>query len=112
MFGMGDIMKQAKAMQENMQKAQESLALKSVEGSSGGGMVRVVCTGKQEIQSVVIDQAVVDPADVPMLQDLVTAAVNDALNKARSLVEEEMRSVTGGLNIPGLDLSNFKLPGM
>ena len=112
MFGMGDIMKHAKAMQENMAKAQESLAGKRVEGSSGGGMVRVICSGRQEIQSVAIDQAVVDPADITMLQDLVCAAVNDALQRSRSLMEEEMRSVTGGLNIPGLDLSGFKLPGM
>lgn len=110
MFDMVGIMKQAKAMQENMSKVQEELGKKTVEGSSGGGMVRVVCSGKQEISSITIEKAVVDPEDTDMLQDLVMAAVNDALNNARALMEEEMRSVTGGLNIPGL--GNFKFPGM
>lgn len=102
MADMGDILRQAQMMQSKMAAIQEELAQKTVEGSSGGGMVRVVCTGKQEIQSVTIEKSVVDPDDVGMLQDLVAAAVNNALRLSRQLAERELASLAGGLKIPGL----------
>ena len=102
MQGMGDLMRQAQQMQAKMVKMQEELAQRTVEGSSGGGLVRVVCTGKQEILSLVIDKAVIDPAEADMLQDLVMAAVNDALRLSRLLVEKEMSALTGGLSLPGM----------
>ncbi len=102
MQGMGDLMRQAQQMQAKMVKMQEELAQRTVEGSSGGGMVRVVCTGKQEILSLVIDKTVIDPAEADMLQDLVMAAVNDALRLSRLLVEKEMSALTGGLSLPGM----------
>ena len=102
MKGMGDMLRQAQQMQRKMQQMQQDLANRQVEASAGGGMVTVKATGSQEIVSVTIDKAVVDPADVEMLQDLVLAAVNDALKKARDLQQSEMAGITGGLNIPGL----------
>ncbi|WP_243309868.1 YbaB/EbfC family nucleoid-associated protein [Fundidesulfovibrio agrisoli] len=102
MKGMGDMLRQAQMMQRKMQQMQQDLANRQVEATAGGGMVTVKATGSQEIISVTIDKAVVDPADVEMLQDLVLAAVNDALKKARELQQSEMAGITGGLNIPGL----------
>lgn len=101
-MNMEELLRQAQAMQGKMTAMQQELAGKSVEGSSGGGMVRVVCNGKQEIVSVAIDKSVVDPEDMEMLQDLVTAAVNDALRLSRELAAGDLASLTGGLNIPGL----------
>lgn len=95
-------MRQAQQMQAKMMKLQEELAQRTVEGSSGGGMVRVVCSGKQEILSVTIDKTAIDPAEADMLQDLVMAAVNDALRLSRLLVEKEMSVLTGGLSLPGM----------
>jgi len=108
-MGMGDIMKQAQKMQEKMQKIQEELADLQVEASSGGGMVTVVANGKQQIMEVRIDKQVVDPEDVEMLEDLVVAAVNQAMEKAQELANEEMGKVAGGMlgNMPG----GFKIPG-
>ncbi|MCD6353472.1 MAG: YbaB/EbfC family nucleoid-associated protein [Proteobacteria bacterium] len=102
--GIGEIMKQAQKLQSQMAKIQEEMALKTIEGSAGGGMVTVVANGKQEIVSVRIDSEVVNPNDIDMLQDLVQAAVNDAIKKSQELVSSEMSKVTGGLglNIPGL----------
>jgi len=102
--GIGDIMKQAQKLQSQMAKIQEEMAKKTIEGSAGGGMITVVANGKQEIMSVKIDPDVVDPHDIDMLQDLVQAAVNDALKKSQEMVSSEMSKVTGGLglNIPGL----------
>jgi DNA-binding YbaB/EbfC family protein len=97
-----DIMKQAQKMQAKMAQIQEELAQKMVEGSAGGGMVRVQANGKQEILSILIEPDVVDAEDVEMLQDLVLAAVNDALRKAQEMMAEEMKKVTGGMSIPGL----------
>ena len=109
-MGMGDIMKQAQKMQEKMQKIQEGLADLQVESSSGGGMVTVVANGKQEILEVRIDKQVVDPEDVEMLEDLVVAAVNQAMEKAQELANDEMGKAAGGMlgNLPG----GFKMPGM
>jgi DNA-binding YbaB/EbfC family protein len=81
---------------------QEELAEKTVESSSGGGMVKVTANGRQQILSIQIEKEVVDPDDVEMLQDLVLAAINDALAKAQEMVSSEMGKLTGGLNIPGL----------
>ena len=102
MKGMGQMMKQAQKLQSQMMKLQEELSEKTVESSSGGGMVTVVANGRQQIVSIQIENEVVDPDDVDMLQDLVLAAVNDALAKAQEMVSSEMGKLTGGLNIPGL----------
>lgn len=102
MKGMGKMMKQAQQLQAKMLKLQEEMASKTVETTSGGGMVAVVANGKQQLQSIRIEKEVVDPDDVEMLEDLILAAVNDALVKANEMVAEEMGKLTGGLNIPGL----------
>ena len=95
-------MKQAQKLQKKMLEAQKDLATKTVEASSGGGMVKVVANGAQKIESIVLEKEVVDPEDVEMLQDLVLAAVNDALKKSQDMVSSEMGKLTGGMNIPGL----------
>jgi DNA-binding YbaB/EbfC family protein len=100
--GMGNILKQAKAMQEKMAEVQKGLANKTVEFSSGGGMVTVTINGRQELLSIKIDQSAVNPNDVEMLQDLITAAVNGAIKRSQEMMTEEMGKVTSGLNIPGL----------
>jgi len=102
MKGMGNLMKQAQQLQSKMLKLQEELGEKTVETSSGGGMVNVVANGKQQIVSIQIEKEVVDPDDVDMLEDLVLAAVNDALAKAQEMVSEKMGKLTGGMNIPGM----------
>ena len=99
---MGNLLKQAQQFQAKMAKLQEELGERTVEASSGGGMITVVANGKQEILSVKIDSEVVDPNDREMLQDLIMAAVNDALTKARNMVQEEMGKLTHGLNVPNL----------
>jgi DNA-binding YbaB/EbfC family protein len=102
MKGMGNMMKQAQKLQAKMLKMQEELAEKTVETSAGGGMISVVANGRQQLVSITIDKEVVDPDDVEMLQDLILAAVNDALNKAQEMVAGEMGKLTGGFNIPGM----------
>ncbi len=103
MKGMGNMMKQAQKLQAKMLKMQEDLANETVETTSGGGMVKVVANGKQQIVSIQMEKEVVDPDDVEMLQDLVLAAVNDALNKSQQMVSDKMsKLVPGGMNIPGL----------
>ena len=99
---MGQIMKQAQKFQTKMAKLQEELSERTVEASAGGGMVTVVANGAQEVLSISIDPEVVDPDDVEMLQDLIMAAVNDALNKAKAMMNEEMGQLTKGMNIPGM----------
>ncbi len=101
---MGDLMRQAQALQEKMAKLQEEAGRKTVEGSAGGGMVTVIATGRQEILSVKLDPEIVKAQDQEMLQDLIVAGVNDALKKAQAMMAEEMKGLTGGLglNIPGL----------
>ena len=102
-FGnMANIMKQAQAMQEQMAKVQEQATAKTVSGTAGGGIVTVTANGAMQIVSVTLDPEVVKSGDVEMLQDLVVAASNDALRKAHEMMAEEMKSVTGGLKIPGL----------
>ena len=102
MKGMANMMKQAQKLQSKMLQMQEELAQKTVEASAGGGMVKVVVNGKQQIVSIQIEKEVVDPEDVDMLQDLVQAAVNDALTRSQEMVNSEMSKLTGGLSIPGL----------
>ena len=102
MKNMGNMMKQAQKMQAKMMEMQEELGTKTVEATAGGGMVKVVATGKQQIVSIDIEKEVVDPEDVEMLQDLITAAVNDALAKSQEMVSSQMSKITGGMNIPGL----------
>jgi DNA-binding YbaB/EbfC family protein len=102
MPNMGNLLKKAQQLQEKMAKLQEELSEKTVETSAGGGMVTVIATGKQEIASIKIDPEVVNQEDVEMLEDLVLAAVNDALFQAKQMVNEEMTKLTGGVTIPGL----------
>jgi DNA-binding YbaB/EbfC family protein len=102
MKGMGNMMKQAQKLQAKMLKLQEELADKTVETTSGGGMVKVVANGKQQVVSIEIEKEVVDPEDVDMLQDLILAAVNDALTKSQDMVSSEMSKLTGGMSIPGM----------
>ncbi|PIE68684.1 MAG: YbaB/EbfC family nucleoid-associated protein [Deltaproteobacteria bacterium] len=99
---MNDILRQAQMMQKKMVEMQDALKTKTVEASAGGGMVTVTASGAREILSLSIDPAVIDPQDVDMLQDLVLAAVNEALKKASEMVEGEMGQLTGGMKIPGL----------
>lgn len=99
---MNAMMKQAQQLQKKMMKTQAELAKKTIEASAGGGMVKVVANGGQKIESIVVEKEVVDPEDIEMLQDLILAAVNDALNKSQEMVSSEMNKLTGGLNIPGL----------
>jgi DNA-binding YbaB/EbfC family protein len=102
MKGMGNMMKQAQQLQSKMLKMQEEMAEKTVETSAGGGMVKVVANGKQQILSIRVEKEVVDPEDVEMLQDLILSAVNEALTKSQEMVAAEMSKLTGGLNIPGI----------
>ncbi len=102
MKGMGNMMKQAQKLQKKMMELQEELAERTIESSSGGGMIKVVANGKQQIVSIRIEKEVVDPEDVDMLQDLIMAAVNEALTRSQEMVNEEMSKLTGGLNIPGM----------
>ncbi|UCD87559.1 MAG: YbaB/EbfC family nucleoid-associated protein [Desulfobacterales bacterium] len=100
--GMGNMMKQAQKLQSKIFKLQEELAERTVETTVGGGMIRAVASGKQELLSIKIDPEVVDPNDVQMLEDLIVAAVNDVLKKAQEMVSEEMTKLTGGFKIPGI----------
>jgi DNA-binding YbaB/EbfC family protein len=99
---MGNLMKQAQQFQNRMAKLQQELGQKTIEATSGGGMVTVVVNGQQEIVSIKIDPEVVDPEDIEMLQDLVLAAVNDGLSRAKKMVNDEMAKLTGGLNLPNI----------
>ena len=103
--GLGDMMKKAQEMQENLQKAQADLANREVTGESGGGMVKVIMRGTHEINRVTIDPTLID-SDVEMLEDLVAAAVNDAVHKVAKSNQEAMQEMTAGLNLP----PGFKLP--
>ena len=99
---LGGLMEAAQRMQQEMQRVQAELGAKTVEAQAGGGMVTAVVNGNLEIVSVRLDPAVVDPKDIGMLQDLVVAAVNQALTKAKDLAQAELAKVTGGMQIPGL----------
>ncbi len=99
---MQSLMRQVQKMQKKMAKLQEELGEKTVKATVGGGMVTAVVNGRQELVSIKIDPEVVNPEDVEMLEDLVVAAVNEALRRSQEMVQEEMAKITGGLKIPGL----------
>ena len=101
-MGMGNLQGMVQKMQQEMARVQSELEAAQIDGSAGGGVVSAIVTGKGELVSIAIDPSAVDPADVEMLQDLVVAAVNDALRASRDLAEEKMAAVTGGLKIPGM----------
>ncbi|PJA29156.1 MAG: YbaB/EbfC family nucleoid-associated protein [candidate division Zixibacteria bacterium CG_4_9_14_3_um_filter_46_8] len=100
--GMGDMIKQVQKMQQKLAELQDELENLTVEGTSGGGMVRVVANGKGELTQIKIEPQAVDPNDIEMLEDLVLAAVNQAKEKSAELQQERMAKLTGGLNIPGM----------
>ena len=102
MKGFGNMMKEAQKLQQQMMAMQEEVAKRKVEATAGGGMVTVEANGKQEIVSIKIDPEVVSRDDVQMLEDLVLAACNEALRKAREMMQQELGKLTGGLRIPGL----------
>ena len=97
-----NLLRQAQQLQQRLAQAQEALEEETVEGSAGGGVVTVTVTGKQKVQSIKIDPAAVDPEDVSMLEDLVLAAVNEAMDKAQELASQRLGAITGGMKIPGL----------
>jgi len=99
---MGNMMKQMQKMQKQMEELQKQLDEMEVEASAGGGVVTCRANGKKEILSIKIDESVVDPEDVEMLEDLIVAAINEALRNAEDMVAKEMSKLTGGMNIPGL----------
>jgi len=99
---MQGIIRQAQQMQERLARLQEELAGRTVEASSGGGMVTVVVNGRQEVVSVRIEKEVVSPEDVELLQDLVAGAMNEAISRSRKMMADEMAKITGGMNLPGL----------
>jgi hypothetical protein len=103
--GLGNIMKQAQEMQENMQKAQEEIAAAEVTGESGAGLVKVIMTGKHEIKKVNIDPSLMND-DRDMLEDLMAAAVNDAVRRVEKLTREKMSDLSSAINLP----AGFKLP--
>ncbi|GAW93633.1 YbaB/EbfC family nucleoid-associated protein [Calderihabitans maritimus] len=101
-MGMGKMMKQIQKMQAQMAKLQEELEEKTVEASSGGGAVKVVVNGKQELVSIKIQPDAVNAEDTEILEDLIMAAVNEGLRKAQEMVAAEMSKITGGMKLPGL----------
>ena len=104
MHNIGNIMKQAKKMQEKIGRLQAELETKTIEAQSGGGMVRVIVNGKFEVVSLKIEKDVVNPEDIEMLQDLITAAVNEGSRKSQEMASSEMAKITGGLGIPGMGM--------
>lgn len=106
MKNIGQMMKQAQAMQQKMQEAQDKLAEMVVEGASGAGMVKVTMTCKGDVKGLKIDPSLVDANEIDMLEDLIVAAINDAKNNANAKSEEELSKVTSGLGLPG----GMKLP--
>ena len=102
MKGLGNILKQAQEVQSRIAQLQEEMAGRRVEATAGGGMVSVMMNGKQEVLSIQIDPEVVNREDMEMLQDLIRAAVNEAIRKSREMMADEMKKLTGGLSIPGL----------
>ena len=101
-MGFGNIVKQAQKMQAKMAQVQEELKTEELEASAGGGTVKVTITGEMQIKSITIDPTAVDPDDVELLQDMTTAAVNEAIRSMQELQQRRMSEVTGGVNIPGL----------
>lgn len=102
MKNLSGILKQAQKIQERIARIQEEIGDKRVEASAGGGMVRAVANGRQEVVSIEIDPEIIKSGDIELIQDLVVASVNEALRKAKELVAEEVSKATGGLNLPGI----------
>ncbi len=102
MGNMGNLLKQAQEMQAKLARVQEEMAQKTVEATSGGGMVKVTVNGQLSLSSIKIDATVVNPEEIDMLQDLILAAVNEGVRRAREMVSEEMSKLTGGFKIPGM----------
>lgn len=99
---MGNMMKQMQKMQKKMEELQKELEEKEIQASAGGGVVTATVNGKKELLGIKIDESVVDPEDIEMLEDLIMAAINEAMNKAEASMNSEMGKLTGGMNIPGL----------
>jgi len=102
--GMGNLLKQAQEMQSRMAKIQEELAQKTVDGSAGGGMVQVTVNAQLALTAIKIDPSVINSEEKEMLEDLIMAAINDGMRKARDMASSEMSKITGGLKIPGLSI--------
>ena len=102
MANMNDVLRQANLMQNKINKLQQELAARTVEASSGGGMIKVEVTGRQELQSIVIDPKALEGGDMDMLQDLILAAVNEGVRISRAMMEREIANLTGGLHLPGI----------
>lgn len=102
--GMGNLLKQAQEMQSRMAKIQEELAQKTVDGSAGGGMVQVTVNGQLALTAIKIDPSVINSEEKEMLEDLIMAAINDGMRKARDMASSEMSKITGGIKIPGLSI--------
>ena len=102
MKNMNDLLRQAQVMQNKIARLQQEMAEKDVEASAGGGMVKVVMNGRQEMKSIVIDKAVMESGDAEMLQDLVMTAVNEAVRIGRANLEREMANISGGIRLPGM----------
>ena len=100
-FNYGEMMKQAKIMQKQMEKVQDELKGMQFEASSGGGVVKVIVNGEQDVLEVKINKDVVDPEDIEMLEDMILVAVNDAIKQSKDEAKNKLAGVTGGLNIPG-----------
>ena len=100
--GLSEIMRRAKEVQQKISKLQEEMANVTVEASAGGGMVKVIANGKGEVLAISIEKEVIDPNEQEMLQDLIVAAVNEAVRKAHGALAEEMAKITGGISLPGL----------
>ena len=99
---MNDLLRQAQVMQNKLARLQQEMAEKDVEASAGGGMVKVVMSGKQEMKSITIDKSVLESGDVEMLQDLILIAVNEAVRIGKENLDREMANISGGLHIPGM----------
>ena len=102
MKNMNDLLRQAQMMQNKIARLQQEMAEKDVEASAGGGMVKVVMNGRQEMKSIIIDKAVMESGDNEMLQDLVMTAVNEAVRIGRANLEREMANISGGIRLPGM----------
>ena len=102
MANMNDLLRQANLMQNKINKLQQELATRTVEASSGGGMVKVEITGRQELRSIIIDPKALEGGDVDMVQDLILAAINEGLRVSRATMEREVANITGGLHLPGI----------
>ncbi len=102
MKNMNDLLRQAQIMQSKIAKLQQEMAEKDVEASAGGGMVKVVMSGRQEMKSIIIDKAVMESGDAEMLQDLIISAVNEAVRIGRANLDREMANLSGGIHLPGM----------